>query len=163
VRANPSSNLIRAVAILTAAAGLFEMIRHWLSYRYAFSVFPDTFSIAGPSLAILGMAMLLLPPAKLVIAFGLLCIQRWAWFTALPILLLDFFLRALIAVRLHAATEPASDALAAALRSGATVERVESLWPSYMMALVSIISVIVLLSKSSRNKFLISKDPMQAT
>jgi len=142
--------IVRVVAVVTAAAGLFVIIRECSTYAHLVSTVGEAVRLVGRLIGTLGITISVLPFVKLVAAVGLFRIRKWAWVLAIVALTLDMLLRIVGAIR-HSLESP-QDLPELALCSGVVVEEI-SLWPSYVIALVSAVSLLVLANSRIRSQF----------
>jgi len=144
--------LLRAVAVATAGSGLWFIISRWFEYQNAPLLLSETAHIAGLWFAVISGIMMLVAVLKVVVAIGLWQIRRCAWYAALVILSVDFLILGFSAVRflLAASNVPSVNETSA---SGATIVEVHSVWPTYTVAGLSLLSLVALVQGVVRKKF----------
>jgi hypothetical protein len=150
--------IIKVVATMTAATGLFELCRYGLhSYWITFTHFSDTLDLVEPFGFALGIVIMLIPLLKLAAAIGLFLPKRWGWLLALIILGLNFLggIQAAIRMCIYSFNPPV---LAPPPMDPNVTVQVISMWPMYIIAIISLISMIILLQKPIKKKF--SKVPV---
>jgi hypothetical protein len=148
MRAESRQPLILCVAYVTAATGLFSIVRGWGSYGHFDSIVRVTLAVAGPATLLFSLVVLLVPIAKLLAAAGLLLRRGWARPAAIAVLSVDAITLIRAAVRLHVVS--IMRGVSAPPLAGASVVHTESLWPTYLVAAISVVSVLALISGASR-------------
>ena len=142
--------MIRVVAYLAAATGVFVILRSWSSYSHFFPTLRDTWSLAGPLTALEIGVLLLIPIIKLIVVLGLMRLKRWAWTVLFTALTLDIALTAIAGAKMYAYQRSGTGPPPS--NGGAIVETV-SMWPAYIIAVINLASLIILLQPSVRARF----------
>lgn len=154
--------LIRFLGLLSLATVLYEVRPVWQPhFDMWFNVRSSAYFwyhlvMAGAFSATLYVLFELVLIAKLVVAYGLLRVCSWARPVAIAVLTADFVFRASGAVTsfLVAAFVPPMP-LPPMPKGAVTI--VISMWPSYVIGIISIVSVLVLIKKPIKNLFAKSK------
>jgi hypothetical protein len=150
VRSGPRSVSLTSVACVTAATGLFSIFRGWASYGHAVSLVRETLSVAGPLALAFSVIVLLVPLAKLAVAAALFAGRGWARRAAIAVLAVDAVTLGGAAVRVHVVS--ALGFPSGLPHVGGTIVGASSLWPTYLVAALSIGSVLVLVRGARRSK-----------
>lgn len=142
--------IVRIVSVFMAATGLFVIAKDWRAYLQLHHMLGGTLEMLGPLFTAFGLAVMLIPFAKFAAAIGLFLSKRWGWFTAVAVLTVDFLVGLQLAIRMcifsfqHSALDvPPPDPN--------TVVRVVGMGPTYIVSIISFISVVALLRKPIRN------------
>jgi len=141
--------IIRAMAIITAATALYTLSQSWRYYRFLMRflmaalfqrrAFLEHISSAEWILTLIFALVLVL---KLVASYGLFRLHLWARGPAIVVLLFDYALGLIGAIRLRwyaiFSSEPPP------IKKGMVVAGYVSLWPTYIIAFVGIVFVFFL-------------------
>jgi hypothetical protein len=145
--------LIRLIAVGTAGTALYALLpTHWkywweiigLWARQGISPFGRHASWLFPTMILFDLILLF----KLVTAYGLFRLRSWAIIPAICVLSLDFILRLCGAINMwtytlrHPELPP--------IPTEGVVVKVISMWPSYIIGTISLVSLIILFRKSVR-------------
>jgi hypothetical protein len=141
---------ILSVALLAIATGAFVIVSNWVSYAHLPSVIKGTADIVGTLQTVLITIMLAIPILKVIAAMGLLGVRGWAWALAIPVLAFDFIYRAQMALRFYTYGNPE---IMPRPDLGGTVVKTGSLWPSHIIALISLASLAILMRKPTVEAF----------
>ncbi|MBT4292839.1 hypothetical protein HOD41_09130 [bacterium] len=139
------------IAFVTAATGFWFIVSRWPDYQHAYQLLIDTVPIAGFYIAALTGMMMLIPVLKIVAGIGLWRLCRWSLYLALIVLSVDFVTLATAVVRFHSAASNVPFVSELEL-SGAVNVEVHSLWPTYTVAVLSALSLLVLALKLSKRQ-----------
>jgi len=145
--------IVRLLGLLSLATVLYEVCPLWQlrSHIYFWHQLPELFAMAGAFWATLFVLVELVLIAKLVVVYGLLRVYSWVRPVAITVLTADFVFRANGAITmLFDVFVPATPET---LIPEGTFTRIIYLWPSYLIAIISIASVLVLIQKPIRNLF----------
>ena len=150
--ANSKLTIVQTIALLCIGIGLFYLIKFANSYFYYFrSLFDERFTpmVRYP----LGTVLLLITEHVIVIlrpiaGFGLVRLKTWGRNLTIGVLTADFIMRAISFYNFHtfALRHPEmADKVAEMLTQGSEVVEFHSIIPSYIIAAISLASVIVLM------------------
>ena len=145
------NTIVKTVAVLTAATGLFRIVSGWRAYLALPAMLSEICAMLGPLLTTLGLLMMLIPMVKLVASFGLFLLKPWGWFLAIALLTIDFAVGLQAGIRMHYLS--GDNFFILVPRQPNAVTNTISLWPTYVISLLSIMSVVALLAKPSRELF----------
>jgi hypothetical protein len=149
--------IIRSVASIMVATGLFQLFQYGMpSHWHFFTHLSECVAVVGPLFTALGSVIILVPIAKLVAAVGLFMFKRWGWFLAVAVLVLDlaFGLQAAIRICGFSLNPPPQPPIPVGPHTVVSL----SMWPTYIIAFISAICVLVFMRKSIRTIFL-NKEP----
>ena len=150
--------IIRVIAFLTIATALYELLPSLGSMRWFFAeLFRGVYPTEYMPLWLIPMTILMYSVwcLKLLAGYGLLQHLSWGRFVALSALSLDFLFKLWGAVNMwtyylrHPAPPPIPT-------EGMHVEHI-SAWPSYIIGMVSLVSLILLLQRRMKDRFSQSK------
>lgn len=145
--------IVRIVACGTVATGLFVLFRFGLpSHWRFFTHLSRSVEMAGPFYTAAGAVVMLIPILKLVAGVGLFRNNRWAWFSTIALLTTDFAFRAAGAINMSLIALFVPPAPLPPQPEG-SVTIVIRYWPSYVIGIISIASVLVLIQKPIRTLF----------
>jgi hypothetical protein len=137
--------LIRFIALVVAGSSLFVLLPHWRSHWHLLFGMPAGVELPGSfrlwMLTVSPDATLVLL-LKLVVALGLFLLASWARKIGVWVLIFDFVLRSVLLICVL------TNEYAPALE----VQKI-NLWPSNIIAVISLICAIILMLKSSREIF----------
>ena len=150
--------VVRLLGLLSLATAFYEVCPLWQlrSHVYLWHQLPEHFAMAGAFWATLCVLVELVLIAKLVVAYGLFRVCSWARPVAITVLTADFIFRANGAITMFLFDLFISPMPETPIPEG-TYTRVIYLWPSYVIAIISIASVLVLIQKPIKNLFAKSK------
>ena len=139
---------VKVVAFVTAAMGVFVIVKDRWGYLYFPMAFRGTSEIIGPLLAVLSLLVMVIPVLKIVVAVGLFNVRRWAWISAIVVLTLDFVIRLQSAVRMciFSLTHPIPP-MPMSVSQENVVVRVVNMGPTYVVSIVGILIVLILFQK----------------
>jgi hypothetical protein len=142
----------RVVALISAVSGALMVVSRWTSYGYAPIVLRESVAIVGVPLTLVPTAHLLVPILKIAVGLCLWGVWRRAWAFAVIVLSADVLLLVSSIVRFHLG---AGDGFSRELVEGARASAVQvhSLWPSYVIATLSLISLFVLMQGPVRRQW----------
>jgi hypothetical protein len=149
--------IIRSVATIMVATGLFQLFRHGMpSHWHFFTHLSECVAVVGPLFTALGCGIMLIPIAKLVAAVGLFMSKRWGWFLTVAVLALDLALGLYAAIRMcgFSLNPPPQPPTPVGPHTVVSL----SMWPTYIIAFISAICVLVFMRNSIRTVFL-NKEP----
>ncbi len=135
--------LLRFVAVVTAASGLWLILSRWFDYQTAPQLLSETANVAGLWFTVFAGAMMLVPILKVGVAIGLWRIFRWARIASIMVLSADFFLLGTSIVRFHFAASNTSRVVEYSV-PGATHVETHSMWPTYIVATLSLLCLLAL-------------------
>ncbi|MFC1453723.1 hypothetical protein ACFLQL_00935 [Verrucomicrobiota bacterium] len=161
----PKVILIRFLGLLSLAT-VFYVVRPiwqphmhvWFNVRshvYFWHQLPELFAIGAFS-ATLCVLFELVFIAKLIVAYGLLRVRSWARPVAITVLTADFVFRAAGAITIFLFDAFVPPTPLPPIPEGTMFIEIP-LWPSYVIAIISIASVFVLIQKPIKNLFAKSK------
>lgn len=142
--------LLYLVAGAMVLTGLYMIVSWWPTFTHPRDVLTTTFSTLGPWQTVLIGLVMLVPLLKLAMAGGLLLRKRWAWFSAVMVLVVEILLHVRALVRLWTFDRDGSQ-LARILEAGGQVVQVHSAWPTYIITVINILSVLVLMRKQVKS------------
>lgn len=158
--------VVRLIGLLTLATGLYEIrpvwqphVHMWLhlrSYVYCWGRLPELFGIVGTYSAILVILAQSTLIAKLIVVYGLFRVRSWGRPAAMVVLTADFVLRANVAITMFLLTALVPPTPPPPMPEGGVTMTI-FMWPSYLIAIISIVSVLVLIQKPIKNLFAKSK------
>lgn len=145
--------IVRIIASVTIATGLFLVVPEWRYFvffpRYSYM---EMSSSIDSLLTVLGFIVMIIPIMKIIAGVGLFMGKRWAWLLAIAVLTFDFLIGLQAEVRMcifgfnhHNLVIPESD-------TNVVVE-VISMWPTYIISIIAIASVLILIQKPIRKQF----------
>ena len=143
---------INLAALLTAGTGFYALADHWpgmLDFVRFFFYFLGDSSRLPIWTPVLGIILYLTLFGKIIAAYGLFRLRKWAWKLALVVLSIDFSWHLFAAVYhfvsfRHSKTPPVPPG---------TITVTVSLWPSYIICILSLFSIILLARKPVRTVF----------
>ena len=127
----------------------------WLNLHFWHQL-PELFAMIGAFWATLCVLCELIFIAKLFVAYGLLRVRSWARPIAIVVLTADFVFRASGAITIFLVDAFVPYVPPPPMPEG-SFTMVGYLWPSYIIAIISIASVLVLIQKPIKNLFAKSK------
>ena len=142
---------VRLIAILCGVIGIYNLIRNFRQHLYIFTgMFSDKWQGVDPQswYIIIMISTLLVVILRPIAGFGLFKLKNWGKKLTIVVLSADFVIRAISFINLstfamrHPEIHIEMNEL---LASGWKIEQTYSMIPSYIIALISLISVIVLL------------------
>ena len=148
-----SRNIVRWVASVTLATGLFSILTAWGSYVWLLPSLKGTLAVAGLWVTVVSVVLMLVPILKVVGAVGMFTSARWSWFVVILSLLLDFVVRASSAVTMFLLAVSDSPAVSLPSSSASATTVIVPLWPTHLAAIVSLVLVLVLSQKPIRDQF----------
>lgn len=148
--------VVKIVACVTAATGLFVLVPGWRSHFHFWTHPLQSVASLDPFYSVLCFVVMVIPILKLVAAVGLFRNKHWAWFSGIAVLTADFVLRANVAITMFLIDALVPPTPPPPMPEGG-VTMVIPLWPSYVIAIISIASVLVLIQKPIKNLFAKSK------
>jgi len=153
--------VVRLIGLLTLATGLYVIrpawqphVSTWLhfnSYVYCWHL-PELFGMVGTYRAILCMLFQSILIAKLIVAYGLFHVRSWGRPAAVAVLTADFVFRASGAITICLLAAFVPPAPRPPMPEGVTIRTIP-MWPSYLIAIISIGSVLVLMQKPIKDLF----------
>ena len=154
--------VVRLIGLLTLATGLYAIrpvwqphVHMWLhlnSYVYCWGHLPELFDMSGACSAILVILVQSTLIAKLIVAYGLFRVRSWGRPVALIVLTADFVLRANVAIMEFPSAALVPPTPSSQISEGCVTMAIV-LWPSYFIAIISIVSVLILLQKPIKELF----------
>jgi hypothetical protein len=149
--------IVRVVAAILAATGLFAILRDW---RLCMDLIMDPMAIVksiGPLPVALGLLLTIKDVLKLFAAAGLFQLRRWAWFTAVVLLTLDFLLGLQSAVRICIISRSQGLPMIPPSNAEQMITLTSIIWPVCIISLVGIVSVLILMQKPIRSLFSVQR------
>ena len=143
--------IVRIIASVAIATGLFVAVPEWRSYVSFPRHMEMYLSMVGPLLTAAGLIIMIIPVIKIITGIWLFIGKRWAWLSAIVVLTLDLLIGLQSAVRMfilsfnHPAQEIPQDP--------SMMVTTVSLWPTYIISIIAIISVLILVQKPIRRQF----------
>lgn len=158
--------IVRLLGLLSLATALYEVgpiwqphVDVWLNLRshvYFWHNLQEFFAMAGAFWVTFCVLVELVLIAKLFVAYGLLRVCSWARPVAITVLTADFVFHATGAVTMFL-LDSFVPSMPASPIPEETWTMVIYLWPSYVIAIISIASVLVLIQEPIKNLFTKSK------
>jgi hypothetical protein len=146
--------LIRLVAVIAAGTAFYEMLPDfglkyvWLIVSELWNNYVDWGLIAWLPLAFLFNPVI--PVAKLIAAYGLVRFRPWAWRAAIIPLTVDLFVCLTGAINFAIQSYRYREFQ---IPPGYRVVQVISMWPSYIIGLLSAFAILFLLRPSVKREF----------
>jgi len=144
-----NKKLIQMIAIVCIGIGLFYLIKDYKSHfwfitmlfddRYA----PKVLNPLGTTILLYTVQVVLI--LRPIVGFGLLKLKIWGKNLTIIVLSVDFVLKAISFIHAHTYHPEIADKVAEMIAKGAVVVKVTSMIPSYIIAFISLVSVIYLL------------------
>lgn len=144
--------MIKVVALATAATGLFSFIRFGRSNLQFVTGFHRVLEMTNPLLAVLGLVVMIIPIVKTVAAVGIFRNQSWAWFVATAALFFDSVFRVAGAINWALIVAFVPPTPQPRIPQGA-VTCSGSILPSFVIAIISLISIFILIQKPIKDQF----------
>jgi hypothetical protein len=145
---------IRIVACFAIATGVFVVVRDLGSYIHLVSLLGNSVESMGLLLTTLGVILMMIPVFKVAVGIGLFQCKSWAWLAAIIVLTADFLFRAQGAVRIFLNIMSGNIPIQVVVDVGRNPDvRYLSVWPSYIIAVISAVSLGVLVNKSIKKVF----------
>ena len=154
--------IVKCIGLLTLVTGLYAIRPVWQPHTHvwlhlssnAFFWFhlPELFHRSGVYVGILVILFEIVLIAKFAVAYGLFRVRPWARSIAIAVLTADFVFRAAGAVTMLLITAFISP-MPPPSATEDSVTMVVPMWPSYVIAIISIASVLVLIQKPLREHF----------
>jgi len=144
--------VIKLLACVIAATGLFVIVISWRGYLHPTLALRGTLDVICPLLPVFSMIVMIIPILTIIVGVGLFTGKRWAWVMAIAVLTLDFLvgLQAAIRMCVFSLNHPAPEILEPASN---TIVHIGSIWPTYTISFIAIVSVLILLQKPIKNQF----------
>ncbi len=142
------------VASLTAGTALYILVRGWWEIIYFFSslVRGDyPFDVMPWWMMAGGIVIYLVTLGKTISAYGVYRLRPWGWGLALLALSIDFLYRLFGAINYFTFSIQHPEPLP--IPPGYADIKVVSLWPSYIICLISLLSIVALTRKSVKVAF----------
>jgi hypothetical protein len=145
--------VLKIISSATAATAIVQLLRHGDSYL---NFLTNCYQIAtsfSPSLAVPGLMITLIPILKLPASIGLFMSKRWGWLSTVVLLTLDYIFGLRVAIRMSiSALDRTSSRMSFETYQNVKVVTI-SMWPTYIIAIISLVSVLILAQKSIRSLF----------
>lgn len=152
-RKNNAYNLrtVRLIAILCGVIGIFYLIINSKQHLYIFTgMFSDKYQGVDPQIwfVIISICTLLILILRPITGFGLFKFKSWSRKLTIGVLSADFIIRAITFINFHTFSlrhPEIHNEMNELLASGVKPMQTYSMIPSYIIALISLISVVFLL------------------
>ena len=142
----------RLIAILCGVIGIFYLIRNFRQHLYIFTgMFSDKYQGIDPQIwfVIFSICTLLILILRPIAGFGLFTLKSWSRKLTIGVLSADFIIRAITFINFHTFSlrhPEIYNEMNELLASGVKPTHIYSMIPSYIIALISLISVIFLIA-----------------
>ena len=147
---NSKKKVIQTIAIICIAIGLYYLIKNYRSTFWFLKIFQKKFAFIWehPGSALLTISSSIILLLRPIAGFGLLRLKTWGRNLIIVVLSADFIVRAISFYNLHtfALRHPEINTeMQGMIAESADKSQMISIIPSYIIAAVSLISVIILL------------------